>query len=456
MLARPDLLILGGGAAGAALAVLAARRGIAVALVERGRPSLSGPHETLLAAGRARLERIGLADVVAAATKPDPLRHGALWGSDAVAWRDDADRGLLLARGRFDAALRRSATAAGAVVVAPGRASPMRDGWRIDAPDGMCECVPRLVVDARGRLANPRRQAAQSGHGLLAVTMVGRADPADAGTATVEATPFGWIWTHAPLDAPAAAAVLVDADAAAVDGVTRLVHLALQAALGPARRLQGARAAHANDATPRVAAPAVDRLVIGDAAATIDPLASQGVEKALFAADHAVAVCASALAHPEWRDRLFAVHARWEHGLWQAHQAAAAEWYARETRFPEAPFWQQRRSSPAAPEPADDVPLAIAPEVVAAEILVREGDAFAARAGFRDRRTGEERSHVGYVPIAALFDRFAAPATLPAAVAAAGGDARLFVLPPRAVEAALRDLRRRGWLIPAPPAATSR
>ena len=107
MLARPDLLILGGGAAGAALAVLAARRGIAVALVERGRPSLSGPHETLLAAGRARLERIGLADVVAAATKPDPLRHGALWGSDAVAWRDDADRGLLLARGRFDAALRR-------------------------------------------------------------------------------------------------------------------------------------------------------------------------------------------------------------------------------------------------------------------------------------------------------------------------------------------------------------
>ncbi|MFN9276990.1 MAG: hypothetical protein ACK6D2_14825, partial [Planctomycetota bacterium] len=73
-----------------------------------------------------------------------------------------------------------------------------------------------------------------------------------------------------------------------------------------------------------------------------------------------------------------------------------------------------------------------------------------------DTRTGDEASHVGYVPIAALFDRFAAPATLPAAVAAAGGDARLFVLPPRAVEAALRDLRRRGWLIPAPPAATSR
>jgi flavin-dependent dehydrogenase len=448
--------VLGGGVAGSALALLAARRGLAVVLVERGRPKWSGPHETLLAAGRSRLERIGLADAVAAAAVPDRLRHGALWGSDEVAWRDDDGEGLLLARGRFDAALRQAAASAGAVVAANAETCPTREGWRVRTPDGELPLQPRLVVDARGRIANPRRLAAHRGHGLLAVTLVGRAERGDLGTATVEATADGWIWTHAPADGPAAAAVLVDGDEAAACGVGTLVRRVLAAARGPAARLRDARAAHANDATARAAAAAGDRLAIGDAAATIDPLASQGVEKALFAADHAAAVGATALQRPEWLPRLLAAHARWELGLWHAHEATSADWYAREQRFRDAPFWRRRRPAPAAAEPPDDQPLVVSPSIVASEVLARAGDTFVARPGFHDRRDGDEQSHVGYVPIAALLDRFAAPTALPAAVAAAGGDPRLFVLPPRAVDAAMRALRRRGWLIPAPPAATSR
>jgi hypothetical protein len=167
-------------------------------------------------------------------------------------------------------------------------------------------------------------------------------------------------------------------------------------------------------------------------------------------------VCTAALERPEWRHRLFAAHARWELGLWHAHAGTAGEWYARESRFVDAPFWRQRRPATAAPEPADDEPLVVAPAITAGEALVRAGDTFTARPGFCDLRTGDEQSHVGYVPIAALLARFTAPTPLPAAVAAAGGDARLFVLPPRAVDAAMRTLRRRGWLIPAPTAAGSR
>lgn len=456
MWSRPDLLVLGGGVAGSATALLAARRGLSVVLVEPGRPALSGPHETLLATGRERLQRIGLAEAVAAAARPDPLRHGALWGSDELAWRTEDGQGLLLARGRFDAAMRQAAVAAGAVLFAAAKAEPVDGGWAVRGPDGARQLQPRLVVDARGRLANPRRTAAHCGRSLLAVTLVGEAAADDLGTATVEATPDGWIWTHAPCDGSAAAAVLVDGDEAAASGVGALVRRVLREARGPAARLRHARATHANDATARVAASSPDRLAIGDAAATIDPLASQGVEKALFAADHAIAVCTAALERPEWRHRLFAAHARWEFGLWHAHAGTAGEWYARESRFVESPFWRQRRPATAAPEPADDEPLVVAPAITAGEALVRAGDTFTARPGFCDLRTGDEQSHVGYVPIAALLACFTAPTPLPAAVAAAGGDARLFVLPPRAVDAAMRTLRRRGWLIPAPTAAGSR
>lgn len=437
-----DVLVRGGGVAGAAAALLCARRGLAVTLVEPGRSAFSGPFETMVASAERMLQRIGIADVVVAAARRDPMRHGAAWGAPEFVWRDGEPPGLLLARGAFDAALRAAAVAAGVRVL---RREPA------DVP------ASALQFDARGRAAHSGAAPVERGPSLLAVTVVGAPHAGDAGTATVEATADGWIWTHAPDRAHAGAAVFVDGAHARRAGLSHLVARQLAAATGPARRLHGARIQHATDATARLAAPVAGVLRLGDAAGTIDPLASQGVEKALAAADHAAAVAAAAVAQPAWRERLYAAHARWEAGLWRAHGATAQAWYEREGRFAEQPFWVgRRRDLPTPALPAVDAPLTVAPAVRAITALVRAGADFVAQPGFVHDGTGEERSHVGFLPLAALLSLFASPAPLAAAVARGGADARLFVLPPRAVHAACLDLLRSGWLIPAVNAAGNR
>lgn len=426
--------IVGGGVAGAALAFLLAREGGTVELIDRGNGPWSGPWETVLPAAHALLERSGLAAVVTDCAQQDPLRHGAIWGSEQCRWQQQAAAGLLLRRGAFDTGLRDAAAAAGARVRCGERRAPAALG-------------ERLVV-ATGRTVRAARPGATtaSGPGTLAFAFRGELPPADRGAAVVEAVPQGWIWTHAPANELASATIVVDAGQLREVGRERLLASAFAAARGPASRLVERRLHGVVDATPRL--HSVDgELRLGDAAAALDPLASQGVEKALAAADHAAAVLRTAAARPEWWPRLVACHARWERGLWQAHAAAAAAWYRREERFAAELFWRRRRR--AAPPPAPSGRLRVAGAVRQCPVLVREGAWFVERAGFRHDGIDDERAHVGHVPLAPLLALFAQPRTIDEAAAIAGGDPRLFVLRPAAVQAALQELARSGWLVDA-------
>jgi 2-polyprenyl-6-methoxyphenol hydroxylase-like FAD-dependent oxidoreductase len=463
---RPcDVLVLGGGPAGCVVAGKLGERGHRVVLVQRRAFHATGPYESLLAAGRTLLHKAGLADWFEAAAEIDTLRHGALWEQPAMVWRDDPEPGLLLRRGPFDQDLREGLRARGVQVVAPAVATPRGDGTWAWQPDGgenegpLRLFAPQLVVDARGRSALRADAVGLAGARTFAFGCVGEPAAADRGTAVVEALADGWIWMHAPHDGPACATAMVDADAAAREARANVLARLLASARGPASRLRGWRVQHATEATPRRQRDHGDLLAVGDAAATIDPLASQGVEKAIAAGDHAAAVADAVLRQPEQRARLLAMHARWEQGVQAAHQRTAAEWYRRAARFAGEPFWQMRATPLAAASaalPAHDALLQPAPWLVRGDVLVREGPTFVARAGATDTRTGDEASHVGYVPIPALLDRFVVPSTLAAATAAGATDPRLFVLPPRAVHAALLELLRRGWLTPAPNAAGSR
>jgi flavin-dependent dehydrogenase len=440
-----DVLVVGGGPAGVGLAVLLARGGVHTVLATRTEIRASGPFETMLPAARTLLARIGLDDLVASCAEPDPLRHGARWGNEQLQWREPEPGGLLLRRGPFDVLLRRAAAAAGVVV---RDRVQVHDGERsvgLVSAHGLEQWRPRCLVHATGRGGG--RQAL--GPRTTAYTFVGEPAPEDRGTAVVESVADGWSWTHAPREGPAACAWFLDAT---LDGPARRAALAraFAAVQGPARRLRGARLAFANDATPTIANASPGHLAIGDAAATADPLSSQGVEKAFAAADHAAAVVRTLLAAPDWTQRLHDTHRRWELGLAHAHAQAAQAWYLREQRFASAPFWVARRpDATMAGAVAPTEALVAAPNLRCAEILVREGDRFVPCQGVRDTTTGDERSHVGYVPIAPLLEVFAIPLRLGNAVVAAGRDPRLYVLPPRAVHAAMLELVRLGWLLPA-------
>lgn len=456
------MLVVGGGPAGSALALLLAQRARDVALVDRGRAHHSGPHETLLASSLPMLERAGLGRLVRDCAQVDSMRHGAIWGGDELVWQAPGEAGLWLQRGPFDEALRTAAAARGARVGCPGRVRLRPGGGEaeLDLAGAGAELLrPAHVVIATGRGPLPATVGAHeaaAGPRTFAFTFVGEPAAGDRGTAVVEAVPEGWIWTHAPAAGGASAAVLLDGAQLHEVGREVLLARAFAHARGPAQRLRDRRLRHANDATARLRTTAADVLLLGDAAATIDPLASQGVEKALAAAEQAAAVLDTALDRPDWWPRLRLLHARWEQGLFNAHRAASAAFVQLERRFTAEPFWR-RRQPPSAPRPAlaPGTPLVRAASVQDGSILVRHGDGFVEAEGACDTATGETLSHVGYVPVLPLLATFAVPRALADAVTAAGRDARLFVLPPRAVHEAMLELHRRGWLTAAAGAAGS-
>lgn len=457
--AEPTVLVVGGGPAGVVAAARLAAAGHATTLVDAGTLHASGPFESVLASARPWLDRLGFGPELGEAAEVDPLRHGARWGGSELVWRDDQAPGLLLRRGPFDRRLRALLRSRGVTVLEGARV--------VENGDGSCHVRerrgrthgpwrPEIVVVATGRTTRARLPLSPTGPRTLAFGCVGEPAVGDRGTAVVEAVPDGWIWTYAPHQGPACATVLLDTVEVSRVGRAALLARAFAAAEGPAARLVGARVLHATDATPAVWRGTVDerRLRIGDAMATIDPLASQGVEKAFAAGDHAAAVVHTALREPRWRSRLFACHRRFELGVQAAHQRTAEEWYRREERFADQPFWTSRRVSSATSsgrptEQAGNQLLRVASHVQPGQVLVRAGAEFVAAEGALDQRTGEEVARIGYVPIPALLARFRTPTTLPSAVADGANDARLFVLPPRAVHAALQELLRRGWLTPA-------
>jgi len=458
-----DCLVVGGGPAGAALAWRLANDGSRVVLVDGNRARHSGPYETLLPGALGVFAANGFAAVVREAAEPDRLRHGAIWGSDALQWRDAAadGGGLLLRRGPFDhrlrcAAAQRGATVVEGVVVSGGLSEANARGVTIVGDGGVPQrLVPRVVVVATGRRPAdaplPIRTVA-AGPRTIAATFAGTANAPDVGTAVVEAVGGGWTWFQAPVGEVATVAVLVDADGDAPPGSR--ARALLGRCRGPAASLRAAPLRFAVDATARCQATDAPVLLVGDAAATIDPLASQGVEKALAAADHAAACVRTMLREPELAPLLRDEHRRWEHGLFAAHRRQSARFHAAETRFVDEPFWRRRRdanASDAGGPFADDVMLRLADGIRRTPALRRLGDTFERCDG---AQLGDQRlTHLGFVPIDPLLAAFATPATLATALQRVGRDARCFVLPPFAVRQALRELVQRGWLVSAATAA---
>ena len=429
-----------------------AQRGVTVALVDHGRAHYSGPFETVLASTKSTWQRMGLLQQVADGVTEDPLRHGAIWGNPELQWREGEEAGLLLRRGVFDQALRATARSAGAEVYERARAERVAQGWHVLDEHGESLLLqPTLLAYATGRAALPGLPKCQPvGPATTAITVLGEPAPKDRGTAVVEAVGDGWIWTHLPDAGEASAAVLIDREQRKDQKSEQWIEQMFAAARGPAGRLQNWRVAHANDATMWHRGVAEDCLLLGDAAATIDPLASQGVEKAISAAEHASVVIAAALECPQWWPRLRALHSRWEIGLQAAHSRSAKAFYQVESRFADQLFWQRRQAPDAEQQftqvPGDQV-LRRSPAVSVARVLMRHGPRIIEVDGAMDQATGEELARVARVSVAAVLGLFGEATSVASAVAAASKNPNLFVLTPHEVHEAIQQLALRGWLV---------
>ena len=362
-----DVLILGAGPAGAALA-LALRRADKgdVVIIDAPAPRPLHVGEAAAPGLGALLARLGLDDQLEAHGHRPCHGNRSAWGSETHNISDFMMRaqgpGWHLDRGAFDAWLLGEAQAAGTELISPARLEAAEwDGnrWqaRLRHRDQTVSLNARWIVDATGRPAAFARRNGAALHRLdRLIALAVLAEPAEGSGfdsySQIEASETGW-WYAAQLPCgKTMVSLMTDNDIAKANGLfsvegfaaawqsTRDVsRLAKPDAIAPAAFPAGTQF------IDQAIAPGW--LALGDALMAFDPLSASGITGAIEDAIVASALLVRLLEEPADKESKSLRHgyaARANAGLSRfisEHRAI----YATERRWPQSPFWQRRSAA---------------------------------------------------------------------------------------------------------------
>ena len=371
-----DVLVIGGGPAGSAAALLLAKQGWQVVIADRPQPRTSRIVETLPPPSRSTLKSLGLwTRFVAAGHVPahgivswwdsvQPTEHDFIVNPSGTEWHVD--------RRDFDRLIASAAIEAGAVLLpierlvdatAEGGAAA-RDPWRVRVVAGgrLREIAARFLVNAAGRTAafrpgESRRSPIDRLVGLAAVF-----EPASIDVDRrpwIEATPSGW-WYSAPgIDGRWSAVFFTDVDLAGGacrrSLAARWSHAVAEGprTAGRLRELEfpssGSIGLHVLAANSYITSRCQGRrwLAAGDAASAVDPLSGQGIERALRGGIRAARTVdtvlnAEARADDAGTQAALDEYQGDQRAIDREYLSQRQECYARVRRWPDRPFWQRR------------------------------------------------------------------------------------------------------------------
>lgn len=355
-----DVVVVGGGPAGAATALRLASTGRSVALLERSHFDRPRVGETLAPAVQPLLQNLGVWDRFCALwslpswgtrsiwDEPDPAEHSHLASGYANGWHVD--------RRAFDQMLADAAAEAGADVLLGMAVANCRyddAAWNVVCSGGR-RLAARLVVDATGRSAvlgrslGARRLAFDRLVGITAHWQ--GVNVADQQYLLVESAADGW-WYTAPLPGDAMVGMLMtDADLCRRDGLTgaEAWHNRLQATTVTAERIGPRSATSALRVYPAASQRTIRRddvrpwIAVGDAALSVDPVSGSGVPRALRTADAAAETLAGLLDRPGEAATLIARYESARDSECTTYLIDRARYYSAVRRYP-TPFWNRRQ-----------------------------------------------------------------------------------------------------------------
>jgi flavin-dependent dehydrogenase len=349
-----DVCVVGGGPAGGVAARQLAKLGLSVCVIDRGIAASGHVGVSLPPTVRTILASIDLALEDATLLRSS----GALvvWGHDKrPAYRRYPEAGLTVDRPRFDALLRSAAQSAGAHIISPAVASrPVRqeDGsWRIPfRREGRHEAIcARYLIDAAGRHGILRRERRSPTSRTFAIYGTWTDVTADGDESRVEASVGGWAWGTSLSESDFLAAIFVDASAIAQSGRSGIVEIyhrrlaaceLLRACLHG--RLRSAIRTCAASPVPPVSVCGPSHIKVGDAGLCLDPLSSQGVQRAIVSALQAAAVVNTTLRTPANAALARAFYEQRLNEAAEQDQATSAAFYRQQAEVTPTPFWISR------------------------------------------------------------------------------------------------------------------
>lgn len=370
---RAEICVIGGGPAGAAASQRLAVLGHDVLLVERERFPRNRIGESLPPSILPILEQLGVRETVEAEGFPRP--RGAIFRWAGLDWyqgRDDGEPGFQVDRGRFDAVLLSAAGDSGVRIFQPAAAAaPERrkgGGWRVPIRQGggRFEIDANVVVDASGAgslLGGRKIRVSPPTLALYAYwTNVGLTGP----ETRVEAGDRQWYW-GAPLPRGLVnAAVFVDPSALRGNGRLSLEEayrtlLAQSELLGCCLDGQAASPVMACSASSRFTSPTIgaDFIKVGDASFSLDPLSSQGVQRALVSALQGATIVHTMLRRPACTPQAMSFCRERQVEAVLADSKASSEIYRRQAEATGTRFWTRHPCDIAEPIMREQAPRSL-------------------------------------------------------------------------------------------------
>ncbi len=357
-----DVVVIGGGPAGSTLALRLAQLGRRVVLVEKAlveKATFPGRHacESLTGGVLPLLDAIGLRSRVVEPGLLSPLGATVSWAGQLT--RPEAHGpGYLVDRAPFDSVLLDAARESGVRVLQPARMldRTLDEAWSIRLDTGEV-LRSKYLADAGGRSRALNGAKVQYGIRTLAMYACWSGVEQRDGDMLVEAGESEWYW-GAPLPGGKFnAMVFVDAENAGPGLYRELLRKSrllwprlANAVCGPVRVC---------DATPFVdGTPVAPRSIkVGDAAVSLDPLSSQGVQAAMGTALHAAAVINTILDRPD--DAQFAMNF-YRKRLKEStdfHSRAASRFYREQLGVCGNDFWRKRAMVEDLPPATAGIPI---------------------------------------------------------------------------------------------------
>jgi flavin-dependent dehydrogenase len=419
-----DICVIGSGPSGSTFAARMAQLGHRVRLIERNRFPRRHLGESLSAGVMTLLRAADMHETIEAAGFPRVSRVVVDWVDKPSVREDAANAGLLVDRGEFDLRLLRRAQAFGVEVEQPARVREQCwDGtkWRLSIEtDGRSQSFDAdFVADARGRRSLSPRHQTKTGSPTLGVYGYWRG----AGLPVIpriEAGADAWYWGVPLPDGSYNTLAFVDPiwfrSAPGASITERFLGLLHRSDLmSECRNAELIAPVRAIDATPYLnnACVTPTSIQLGDAALTLDPISSTGVQKAIQGALSGAIVANTLLRRQEFTEAALRFYRTQLSEASERHRGWASASYADVAERYDRPFWRDRALARAAPPPLPELagsvsattPLTLSPDLKFVPTPCLDGDYVAIASAVQHPRLASPLVFLGGRALAPLLEK---------------------------------------------------